>query len=1187
MMFLDNLKFELNYHRQQYVFYVMAGVVFLLFFLAMTSPNVSIGGGGPNVNLNATMAIYNTLLSVSFLAVIMSITFTANSVIRDYDYKTIEFFLSRPLSKAGFIYGRFTGSFFFGVLVYLAGLMGILVGELMPWLDPERLGDFSLTPYVYGTLLGGLPNLFIFSCIFFCIASVTRSLGYTYVAAVALLMLSFLLDYFTDRETVQLTSILDPFGSTAVDELTRYWTPFEQNRDLPPLEGTILVNRALWLFIAVCCLGASYRLYPFSINRSSKIKAAKPAEVEAVSSSRSPIAKVTQQFDFSAQVSQFASQTRLEIRSLVFSVPFAIVMVLGMIQVVAGAIGNLGSIFGTPVYPTTSNMVSVINGVFSLPLLVVLVYMSGDMMVRERATRSHEIIDAMPFPNWVMIAAKWVGLATVVVIMLLAVMVAAIALQLFNGYYEIDLPQYLLGLLFFFQFPIYLMVTMSVFFYVLTRNKYTAMFLMIVYVVSGLSLPAMGFEHYLYRMAEINMTTSYSDFTGYSQDVVPHLWQTFYWGLFGCLMLLAAHLLWPRGSEDDRANRVKVMRARMTRPVVISLWGFSTAFLMVGGFIYYNTNVLNRYLTNDDLETLQADYEKAYKRYEREPQPALQSVYVEVDIYPEERDVAAKGHYELVNRNSFPISQIHFTEALGVDLKSLDLPESEMTRDEKLGYRIYTLASPMLPGDSIGVDFSVLWTTPGFANRGHPVQLASNGTFFNNTDLLPQIGYQSGAELQDNNKRREQDLPPVQRLPDLDDPEGRNSVGLMSNRRVDFEAVVSTSPDQIAIAPGYLQKEWEDNGRRYFHYKMDSPIWNFFSFLSGDYQLKTDKWNDVAIEVYYQHDYNVDTMIESTKDSLDYFSKNFSPYQYRQFRILEFPRFQGRFAQSFPNTIPFSESIGFTADLRDKTNIDYVYYVTAHELAHQWWAHQVLGADVQGSTMIVETLAQYSALMVMEQKYGAAQMQKFLSFELDSYLRGRGSEIIEELPLYRVENQAYIHYRKGSVVFYALKDLIGESAINDALATFLEQYAFKDAPYPTTRELLTLIRDRADPQYADTITDMFEKIVLFDVKVNDADVIELDDGGFEVSFDVSSIKFEADGEGFETEVAISDWVDIGVLGEKVGDAEVPEILHLEKVKLTSGASNYTLRVDQKPVSVGIDPLNKLVDRNPDDNIKAL
>ena len=88
-----------------------------------------------------------------------------------------------------------------------------------------------------------------------------------------------------------------------------------------------------------------------------------------------------------------------------------------------------------------------------------------------------------------------------------------------------------------------------------------------------------------------------------------------------------------------------------------------------------------------------------------------------------------------------------------------------------------------------------------------------------------------------------------------------------------------------------------------------------------------------------------------------------------------------------------------------KDDIDYPYYVTAHELAHQWWGHQVAGGNVQGGTMLVETLAQYSALMVMKQKYGEAKMQRFLQYELDRYLLGRSTEQKKELPLSRVENQ--------------------------------------------------------------------------------------------------------------------------------------------------------------------------------------
>jgi aminopeptidase N len=76
-----------------------------------------------------------------------------------------------------------------------------------------------------------------------------------------------------------------------------------------------------------------------------------------------------------------------------------------------------------------------------------------------------------------------------------------------------------------------------------------------------------------------------------------------------------------------------------------------------------------------------------------------------------------------------------------------------------------------------------------------------------------------------------------------------------------------------------------------------------------------------------------------------------------------------------------------------------VTYITAHELAHQYWGHQIAGADMQGSTLLVETLSQYSALMVMKKIHGEEQIRRFLKYELDDYLRSRGGEIVEELPL--------------------------------------------------------------------------------------------------------------------------------------------------------------------------------------------
>lgn len=1193
-MFGPIFRFEIGFHRRQYLFYILCGVFFLLTFLATTSPNVSMGPSFNNININAPIAVISTLATLSILAIFGAVAFVASGVIRDFELKTAEFFLTTRVSKFDYIYGRFAGALVFCFGIYFAGLLGVLLGEFAPWLDQERIGEVNLQAYWFASWAIALPNLLVASCIFFCLATVTRSMMFTYVAAITLLMLTFVIGSFTEPETIDFTSKIEPFGLTALGEQVRYWTVFEKNDLIPIMEGNFLINRVIWLGVGLFFLVLAYFLFPFSVEniRISKRKTRQAKALIDAEESRLPLddhfslPSVTTRFDFSANIAQYLSQTGIEVRNIVLSAPFVVLMLLGVLNVVGGAAGSLGNLFGTPVYPTTATLVNIINGGLTFSLLGVLMFYSGEIMLKERSSQFSEIMDALPYPNWVMMASKLTGLLVVVVMMLLAATIGAIGVQLYNGYFELELHVYAQGLLLFFQIPLYFMCVVSIFLFVITRSRYITMFLMVIYAVALISLPQLGFEHYLYRMSKPGVP--YSSFTGYSHLIGPYLWFTLYWSLWGALLLLVIHLLWPRGSEFRFATTLAVARQRFTRPVQALSAITVIALVSTGSFIYYNTNVLNPYIGNRDFEKLQAEYEKTYKQYQYINHLSTRSVYAEVDIYPEDREVFLTGHYEMVNDSDEPVDELHFSVAPWLTIDSLDVPgASSSLADTRFGYHIYKFDEPLSPGASLTVSFDIDWLTPGFRNNGASAKLTSNGTFFNNQDLFPIVGYQAQAELQDNAKRRRYELEPIERMSPIDDQEAKYRTGLGGSGRVDFETIVSTSNGQRAIAPGYLQKQWHENDRAYYHYKMDVPIWNFYSFLSGNYKVKTDTWNDVALEVYYQHEYNVDQMIYASKKSLEYFTTNFSPYQYRQFRIIEFPRFQGGFAQSFPNTIPFSEAIGFVADLRDKADIDYVFYVTAHELAHQWWAHQVLGADVQGQTMIVETLAQYFALMVMKAEYGEDQMKKFLEFELDRYLTDRGGELIEELPLFLVENQQYIHYRKGSVAMYALQDYIGEDKINAALRSFIDKYAFKQAPYPTTLDLLAEIKLVAGPEHQSLIADMLEKIVLFDLKVDEVAVAKLPDGKFEVTLGLSLAKFEADGEGKETEVAVDGLFDIALLGEKDEETEVREVLYLQKYAIDDTSSTIKIITDKKPHSVGIDPFNKLIDRNPDDNIKAV
>ncbi len=510
--------------------------------------------------------------------------------------------------------------------------------------------------------------------------------------------------------------------------------------------------------------------------------------------------------------------------------------------------------------------------------------------------------------------------------------------------------------------------------------------------------------------------------------------------------------------------------------------------------------------------------------------------------------------------------------------------QTALIEDPSLGFYLYKLPTPLPPHGRIELDYALEYDNPGFDNSQPNTDIVRNGTFVNDR-YHPYIGYAPDIELTDDSTRHRHGLEKVRRLPTLDDVAARQyNSGSFDADWINFEATVSTTPDQIAIAPGYLQKEWVQDGRRYFHYKMDAPIMNIYSIQSARYAVRRDHWDGVNLEIYYQpgHEFNLDAMMESMKETLAYCSANFSPFQFHQLRIIEFPRY-GTFAESFANTVPFSESIGFLTKIgtkRDAVNLP--FYVTAHETGHQWWGHQVMSAYVQGATSIDETMAQYTALMVMKHHFGAESMKKFLRFELDQYLRGRGTERNEENPLYKVDpNQGYIHYNKGAMVMYALQDYIGEDQVNAAIRDFLKVYAFKGPPYPTSLDLESYFRKVTPAQYQQAFDDLFRNITIYDDRALAADYVRRPDGKYEVHLTTESKKFHADTRGQEQAVPVDDWIDIGVL-----DSD-GKYLYLQKQKITGEKTDITVTVDKLPAQAGIDPMDKLIDRNPDDNVIAV
>jgi ABC-2 type transport system permease protein len=225
--------------------------------------------------------------------------------------------------------------------------------------------------------------------------------------------------------------------------------------------------------------------------------------------------------------------------------------------------------------------------------------------------------------------------------------------------------------------------------------------------------------------------------------------------------------------------------------------------------------------------------------------------------------------------------------------------------------------------------------------------------------------------------------------------------------------------------------------------------------------------------------------------------------------------------------------------------------------------------------------------MVMEHEYGRDVMHRFLKHELNRYLQGRGSELVAEMPLELVENQAYIHYGKGSLAMYELKDAIGENRVNAALRQTIAGWAFQGPPYVRTIELLDNFANVTPPDKKNVLADLFKSITLYDNKTTDVTATKRADGKYDVKFTVETKKLRADGSGNEKPVAIDDWVDVGVLAAGPTRKSDDKVLTLEKRHITAEKNTFEFVVNEKPSKAGIDPLNKLIDRNPDDNTKKI
>ncbi len=1205
-MFKEIFLFEIRYRFKRAATWAYFGILvaFGLF--------VSIGGNGPaseKVFVNSPIAIATMLSTISIFGIMLSSAIMGVPVYRDIEHKTENYYFSYPITEKGYLLGRFFGSMFVLLLVSLGLHLGLVVGfEIGPYAgfeEAERFTDFNFWWYLQPTLILYWSNFFFAGCIFFTLVSLTKRVMLAYAGG-AILFISYLvtLTLAQDLESKDLVSLMDPFGLGTYQNITQYWTAEEQNTLTIPFEGMLIWNRLLWVGLGLVLF--FYTLFRFDFQRFlNKNFGKKKKKTEDSISSNAVLTKipsVAKTFSTNLNVKLLFSLAFLEFKNIIRDNFFRAILIAAVAFLFFDAWFGF-PIYGTPSLPLTYYMLEVKDFTYVILIFILIVFMTGEVLHRERGVRYDQIFGSLPLPSGIIYGSKFLALAIVAFVLVNLVLVSGVINQVVKGYFNFEFDKYFTDL-YLIEYPRYIIFIMMAFFvHSIVSKKFMGHVIAIaiwIFLFGLNSFADVDNNLYLYGYSP---GYTVSDMNGFGHFGESLFWFRFYWLACGAVLTIIGYLFWRRGTDTGRKARFAVVKNRLALGTVALLVFFGASFIGSGLFINYNTRTLNYYADSDAGTLNQVEYEKTLSKYERIHQPKIIDVKVKADLQPKDRRATINTRFVMVNKSNEVIDSLHLSWGgksgfkKQMDFFEIDGVKPELGMEfEKFGYEIYVLPKAMQPNDTVTMELTVTRFFEGFPNEGSGSNIVYNGTFLNN-NYFPSFGYSSQGEVSSDQDRKKHGLPVKDySLPAQDDEWGLSN--LLFNDDADyitFEGTVSTDLDQVAIMPGYLQKEWVENGRKYYHYKMEGELDFFYNVSSARYAIHKDVWQGdngekVNIEIFHHpsHTYNLDRFVKGVKHSLDYFAKNYGAYQYRQMRIIEFPRYS-TFAQSFPNTVPYAESFGWVGDFSDPEDLDYVYTVTAHEVAHQWWGHQITPSATRGSNQISETMAEYSSLMVMKKEYGVDAMQKFLKEELDRYLSSRAFESKFEKTLLDNDTQSYVWYRKGGLIMYGLQDLIGEDSLNSGLKAYMTAAKFRPkAPFTNTTEWYKYINSVTPDSLKYYLEDSFEKITLYNNKVTKATYKKLNENSYEVNLEVESTKnyFDGNGKLLETgdkpniiEIAVFDQDKKNSLGMTTKSP-----LILKKLWVKPGKSTYTFTTDKLPVKAGIDPYNKLIDRIPDDNL---
>lgn len=1010
---------------------------------------------------------YNSSYQVGFITAFISLTaiffctlFTAQLSIKELDNRFEQIYFSTPILKSQFLSGRFASVLVISCLCTLTLTIGFFIGQSVNAETMER-GPFYLGYYLVPMLYFTVINTILVTTVLCVVAWFSKSKMLIYVSGLLLYILYLVTMLFSSspfmaqslpqsEKTKFISGILDPFGMSAFFNATSQWTVEQRNTAIIGLDGIFIWNRLGILLISMLLLYVTFKKYSFS----KKVKVRKAVFIPEDEKRYHvvPFQFTAVNDGLKAEFQAFFSVVKINLIYILKSIPFVLIVLALLFALGMEMYAEIEKGIRIPQkYATSGLMTSVIiQNFYTLGVIIVLFY-THDIFWRSKNVNFNLIENSTPNSK-IQFWAHWVTLLILVLIFSHILISEGIFFQYLYGYNNIEIDIYAKVLLFT-ALPLFFLSGFLLIIQKIVNHKYTALGISALFAFTmatpvGNKLLTFPLFKFLY-----SINFDYSDMNGFGSYETAFGYRLLFGFLILVLLFYVIHL------KKKQFGKMYV---------------YLTLFLLLISTYCLVIRVMNDYQPKNEHSELQAqaDYEIQFSHLQNLPQPTIVEVKTFVDLYPEENRYTIEGMYVVENKSDSEINKVFISFPDGFNIKKADFQFENDKQSVVNQYQIIQLKQPMQPKAKAKFTFKISYQWQPVNGHESFNAIVGNGSFMRISRYYPQFGYNSDYEIQEDLIRKRYQLGTKTKSTAFDAPK------LPNNEYINLNMTIATSVNQNVIGIGELVKHWKDENRSYFQYQVKQIPFRF-ALSSAKYSVKKEHYKGKSFEVYYHasHSENVSHLLKNAKLTMDYCEANFGPYPFKTIRFAEVSGFtKGFAATAYPATIYMTENMVFHSNINADEQQDVINELAGHELAHLWWGcNQIYPDDRDGATMLTETLAMYTEMMLLKKMYGKAEMLKRIQMHLDIYNNEKGFS--RETPLYKVKpDDRHISYSKGTVVMYLLSEMIGEKKVNLALKNFLQNNKYPN-PKPVTTDFINELYKVSDKKFHAEINTLFTQII--------------------------------------------------------------------------------------------------------------